>query len=165
MSGIARLAEARAARPALEFRSRERPSGGFGAAGRGATVVELPSASGFELSGRGPLDEASGSKGVELAFSRPVDKGQDLRGLVSVEGVRRPPLYGDGLDRLALFRGLARLGQAAGREGAQGRLGQAPRGAGRRRPSPSTGRSPRSASSRRATSSRRARASSCPSRR
>jgi uncharacterized protein YfaS (alpha-2-macroglobulin family) len=58
----------------------------FGARIRGAALVKLPSASSFELIAARSLDAASGSKCVELAFSRPLDRGQDLRGLVSVEG-------------------------------------------------------------------------------
>ncbi len=60
----------------------------FASGGRGRTVVRLPSASSFELIATRRLDDESGSKGIELAFSRPVDRGQDLRGLVSVEGVQ-----------------------------------------------------------------------------
>ena len=57
------------------------------AASRGRVDVGLPSASSFVLVGARPFGGQSASKGLELAFSRPVDTGQDLRGLVSVEGV------------------------------------------------------------------------------
>ena len=61
---------------------------GSGDSGRGKAVVKLPSANTFELISARQLDKESGSRGVELAFSRSLDKGQDLRGLVSVEGVQ-----------------------------------------------------------------------------
>ena len=80
VSGIAAGGRARAITLRWDFAE--------GGKGRGRTVVKLPSASSFELIAARRLDEESGSKGVELAFSRPVDKGQDLRGLVSVEGVQ-----------------------------------------------------------------------------
>ncbi|MGA2546687.1 MAG: MG2 domain-containing protein [Rectinemataceae bacterium] len=60
---------------------------GSGGTGRGTAVVKLPSSSTFELIAARSLDAGTGSRGVELAFSRPLDRGQDLRGLVSAEGV------------------------------------------------------------------------------
>jgi hypothetical protein len=79
VSGIA--SEARAQTLELRWKGSE-----LGGRGRGSAQVKLPSTAAFELIAARSLDGASGSKGVELAFSRPVDKGQDLRGLVSVEG-------------------------------------------------------------------------------
>jgi uncharacterized protein YfaS (alpha-2-macroglobulin family) len=57
----------------------------LGGGGRGEAVVRLPSTSSFELISARPLKD--GSTGVELAFSRPLDRAQDLRGIVSAEGV------------------------------------------------------------------------------
>jgi uncharacterized protein YfaS (alpha-2-macroglobulin family) len=57
--------------------------GSVGGGGRGSTSVTLPAASSFELLGAKPLPDGAG---VELAFSRALDRGQDLRGLVSAEG-------------------------------------------------------------------------------
>ncbi len=83
VSGIAAEGKARA----VSLRWDLADSSAGGGRSRGTAVVKLPSTSSFELIGARRLDEASGSKGVELAFSRPVSKSQDLRGLVSVEGV------------------------------------------------------------------------------
>jgi hypothetical protein len=65
------------------------PEGGtlLGGHIRGKTLVKLPSSSSFKLIAARSLSEVTGSKGVELAFSKAVDRSQDLRGLVSVEGV------------------------------------------------------------------------------
>ncbi len=52
----------------------------------GQTKVKLPSKE-FALIAARPLGADEGTKGIELAFSKPIDKSQDLRGLVSVEGV------------------------------------------------------------------------------
>jgi hypothetical protein len=79
VSGIA--SEARA--PTLELRWKGSELGGAAAARRRSSCPRRqPSSS----SPPAASTRASGSKGVELAFSRPLDKGQDLRGLVSVEG-------------------------------------------------------------------------------
>jgi alpha-2-macroglobulin len=59
----------------------------LGGGGRGKAMVKLPSSASFELVSARSLAGDSGSRGVELAFSRPLARGQDLRGLVSVEGV------------------------------------------------------------------------------
>ena len=91
---------------------------------RGQAVVKLPSASSFELIGTRKLDDASGSKGVELAFSRPLEQGPGPPGPRLGRWSPGPPLFGHGLDPVALLRGLARLGRAPCREGAQGRLGR-----------------------------------------
>ena len=59
----------------------------LGSSGRGKEEVKLPSAASFEFLSARSLDEESGSRGLELAFSKPLDRAQDLRGLLSVEGV------------------------------------------------------------------------------
>jgi len=77
VSGIAR--PARASELLLSWSGK-----GLGGGGRGSAKVRLPAASSFELLGAAPLE---GGSGVELAFSRELDRSQDLRGLVSAEGV------------------------------------------------------------------------------
>lgn len=52
----------------------------------GRTRIKLPSR-GFELIAARPVSAGEGSEGVELSFSRPIDKAQDLRGVVSVAGI------------------------------------------------------------------------------
>jgi uncharacterized protein YfaS (alpha-2-macroglobulin family) len=66
----------------------------LGAGKSGEARVRLPSASAFALLSASPLGAGAasgaasgGAKGVELAFSKALDKAQDLRGLVSVDGV------------------------------------------------------------------------------
>jgi len=62
-------------------------SGLFASRARGSASVKLPSSASFRLVEARALDADSGSRGIEVAFSRPLDKSQDLRGLVSVDGV------------------------------------------------------------------------------
>ena len=90
VSGIA--SEPRARKLALRWSLDGGKSGLFGGrlfhgGVRGAAYVKLPSSASFELVAARSLGGATGSEGVELSFSRPLDKAQDLRGLVSVEGV------------------------------------------------------------------------------
>ncbi|MBL8968683.1 MAG: alpha-2-macroglobulin, partial [Spirochaetaceae bacterium] len=57
----------------------------LGASGSGSRSFRVPDSGAFELLGLRAVDE--GGSLVELSFSEPLDKGQDLRGLVSVDGV------------------------------------------------------------------------------
>ncbi len=62
-----------------------------GGNGKGSTGLRLPAEASFELLASRAIDDYSGesgrSSGIELAFSRSLDRSQDLRGIVSVEGV------------------------------------------------------------------------------